>query len=98
MTYIDPLAERIKTISSNDATVPEDTRLLFRLYALLARSKGAEVSLRDVHDAWVVWMASKGEVHPSMVPFDELDSDTQNEDQPFVDAIRQSVREGGAMD
>ncbi len=93
MTYMDPLARRIKAIASNDTTFPEHTELLFRMYALLARAKGTEVSLRDVHDAWVIWMQNHDERHPSMVPFDELAKDTQDEDQPFVDAIHQAARE-----
>jgi hypothetical protein len=93
MTYLEPLARRIKVIASEDATFPEDTNLLFHMYALLARAKGTDVSLRDVHDAWVIWMMTQGEQHPSMVPFDELDEATQGEDQPFVDAIRQAAQE-----
>src|SRR4051794_6012024 len=95
MTYIDPLAERIKFLASESAALPDDTRLLFQIYALLARAKGMQVTARDVHDAWVVWMDSKGEQHPSMVPFDELNSEVQKEDQPFVDAIHRSVKKGG---
>lgn len=93
MTYIDPLARRIQELAAADADFPEHADLLFQMYALLARAKGDGTTLRDVHDAWVVWMASQRESHPSMIPFDELDKDTQSEDQPFVDAIHQAARE-----
>lgn len=94
MTYIEPLARRIRAIASKDADFPPNSDLLFQMYALLARAKGTDVSLKDVHDAWVIWMHSQGERHDSMVPFEDLDAHIQAEDRPFLEAIREAAREG----
>lgn len=93
MTYIAPMARRIRDLAVVDAEVPGDAALLFEMYALLARSKGVNTELKDVHDAWVVWMTALGESHPSMVPFEDLDRDTQREDEPFLQAIRTAATE-----
>jgi hypothetical protein len=40
-----------------DRLLPEgDTKPLFRLYALLALTKGRSVTAEDVHNAWAAWM------------------------------------------
>lgn len=88
MTYLDEIAERIRDEIPPDARPDEDALDLFRLYALLALSKGAATSLADVHDAWVAWMLVRGRTHSSMVPFEDLPADVQAEDAPFADAIR----------
>ena len=88
MTYLDVLAGEIQRAVPRDALPPDDTTDLFRLYAVLLLSKGAAVSRQDVHNAWVAWMLSRGEEHASLVPFSELDAQTQAEDSPFVAAIR----------
>jgi hypothetical protein len=87
MTYLDEIARRIARLVPAEL-VPQDSRDLFRLYALLARSKGPAVTAEDVHDAWVAWMEARGEAHPSMVPFEELSPAIKREDEPFVEAIR----------
>lgn len=61
---------------------------LCRLYALLVLTKGPEVSARDVHDAWSTWMTMRGEPHPALVPYDELDERTRREDEPYLAALR----------
>ncbi len=86
--YLDKLADRIKAEVPNDALPAGDTRLLFLLYAVLARSKGQSVTGSDVHDAWVAWMSEQGKKHESMVPFAELPAEIQAEDGPFAAAIR----------
>jgi hypothetical protein len=91
MTYIDELAARIRAEVARDVGVPDDSDGLFRLYALLARAKGAAVTARDVHDAWVIWMQGQDEDHDALVPFEELDRETQAEDSPFVLAIRSAL-------
>lgn len=90
-TYITELARVIRRLVPPDLVPQEDPDELFALYALLGRVKGTSVSVRDVHDAWVLWMQSRGERHESMVPFDELDLQTQAEDEPFAAAIRSAV-------
>jgi hypothetical protein len=96
VTYIDQLAAAIRAETPPDR-LPEDQDGiddLFRLYALLALVKGESVTTRDVHDAWAVWMANRGEGdHGSVVPFDGLTTETQAEDEPFVFAIRRAVEQ-----
>ena len=70
----------------------ENTSDLFLLYGVLLLAKGEAVTREDVHNAWVAWMAIKGEDHQSMVPFSQLPPETQAEDSPFVLAIRQVAR------
>lgn len=93
--YIDAMAEEIRRHTPS-ARLPEDgddPRHLFRLYALLALSKGEAVSPRDVHDAWAVWMLERGEAHESIVPFENLSADVRREDAPFVAAIHSAARQ-----
>lgn len=92
MNYLDELAERIRANVSPDALPSGDTRPLFRLYAVLALAKGEQVTSRDVHNAWAAFMAQQDPDHESLVPFDELDSDTRDEDTPYVLAIREAAR------
>ncbi len=91
MNYLQQLAERIRAEVPEDALPPKDTRLLFLMYAVLARAKGTSVTAADVHDAWVAWMTSRGEAHESMEKFGELERDVQAEDNPFVGAIRRAI-------
>jgi hypothetical protein len=85
---VEDLAGEIHT-QVPDRLVPDgDTRLLFRLYALLALAKGSTVSAADVHNAWVVWMLEQDPTHPALQPFDTLDAETQASDTPYVTAIR----------
>ena len=88
MNYLDVVAIRIRDQVPSNMLPEHDSTDLFRGYALLALTKGTAVSREDVHNAWVAWMLSRGEQHESMVPFAELDASTQNEDSPFVTAIR----------
>jgi hypothetical protein len=88
MTYLDELAADIEARVPRDLLPDEDTGSLFRLYALLALSKGATVNATDVHNAWAAWMQERHPDHRSIRPFEELDPETQAADEPFVDAIR----------
>lgn len=92
MTYLDAVADEIRAAVRHDALPDADTTQLFRLYAVLLLAKGDAVTAEDVHNAWVAWMVARGEDHESLVPFSELDSQTQVEDGPFVVAIRQVAR------
>jgi len=93
MNYLDELAGQIRAeVSDEDVLPTPDTRLLFRLYALLALSNGADVQPADVHDAWVVWMLEHDPDHRSIRHFDELDEPTRQSDMPFVEAIRKVAR------
>jgi len=94
VTYLDPIAEAIKQQVPKDALPAEDATDLFRAYAVLLLAKGEDVTRRDVHNAWVAWMTTRGKRHPSMRPFEELPEDTKAEDSPFVNAIRHVARLG----
>jgi hypothetical protein len=89
VTYLDRIAGAIKDRIPPEL-LPDEDRLddLFRLYALLARIKGEQVTEEDVHDAWALWMLQQDGDHESIKPFSELDPSTRQEDQPFVEAIR----------
>ena len=88
VSYLDDLAADIRSRVEPGLRPEGDATLLFRLYALLAVSKGDQVTARDVHDAWVVWMLERGEEHRSIVSFDQLDESVRQKDAPFVTAIR----------
>jgi hypothetical protein len=93
MTYIDELARAIRS-KVDPAILPKsDTNRLFRVYAVLALAKGAEVTPEDVHDAWAAWECDRKPQSPSIVPFDRLAPEVQCMDEPFVEAIRQVARE-----
>lgn len=93
--YLDELAIAIYHEISPEALPDKDTSSLFRLYAVLARAKGEAVTREDVHDAWVAWTLERDPHHRSIRPFKELDTRTQQEDEPFVDAIHQVARKRG---
>lgn len=93
MTYLDDLAGEIERRVPADLLPDEDTGSLFRLYALLALSKGTAVDAADVHNAWAAWMQERDPDHRSLRPFEQLDPETQASDEPFVEAIR-AVAEG----
>ena len=90
-SYLDELARAIRAKTPPEL-LPDKTDLdaLYRLYAVLARVKGAAVTASDVHDAWSAWILNRGEGHDSVVPFEALTPDTQAEDEPFAEAIRKA--------
>lgn len=92
MSYVNEMAEAIRSELPMHLVPDEDADLLFRLYALLALTKGERVSAEDVHDAWTTWMSQRGEIHESMVPFEHLAEPVKRQDDPFVAAIRAAVR------
>ena len=91
-TYLDDLSKLIRSAVPVNVGIPAEADDLFLMYALVGLVKGARVDARDVHDAWVVWKRTRGEQHQSMVPYDELDPETQAEDLPFVTAILSALR------
>lgn len=93
--YIDEVAGAIRRqVPVEQFPNAEGVDDLFRLYGLLALTKGTETTAEDVHDAWAVWMVQRGEAHRSVRPFAQLDGETQDEDRPFVEAIHAACREG----
>jgi hypothetical protein len=98
-TYLEELAQEIRSSVPSGVLPGEDTTDLFVTYAVLLLAKGGQVSTEDVHNAWVGWMISRGEQHASMVPLAELSPETQAKDSPFVVAIRsvaQKLSAGGS--
>lgn len=88
MTYLDDIAQRVRGAVSPETGVPASADDLFRIYALLSLTKGADVTERDVHNAWVLWMTQRGEAHEDLVPFEQLSAGDRDKDLPFAAAIR----------
>jgi hypothetical protein len=92
MNYLDAVATQIEAELHPSLRPDEQATELYRLYALLALTRGNETSLQNVHDAWSVWMASRQPDHAALVPFSELRVDQQEQDRPYADAILRVVR------
>jgi len=90
--YVTRIAELIRAELRPEALPEEPVGELLRIYAVLTLALGEEVSPADVHDAWVAWMAARDGTHTALLPFEELDKATANEDLPFVTAIRSVAR------
>lgn len=92
MNYLIEIAHRIRA-KVPPHLMPADADGLLLTYAVLVRSRGIETTAENVHDAWTAWMVARGEDHPSMIPFADLAPSVQDEDEPFVIAIRQVAKE-----
>lgn len=88
MSYVDELAHAIERELPSSLIPDGETDSLFRVYAVLALIKGADVTPENVHDAWSAWMSDRDPRHRALRPFSELDAETQRTDEPYVDAIR----------
>lgn len=86
--YLEEIASAIRSRVPEDALPQEDASELFLSYAVLLRAKGAGVTTSDVHDAWSAWKARTDPTHEAVVPFDRLDQHTAEQDEVFVQAIR----------
>lgn len=96
MNYIDTLADRIWRLAEPEAARMTDGDLpLYRLYAVLARAKGAATTPEDVHDAWSAWQAGRTANHRSLVPFSDLEPHVRRMDDPYVAAIHAAARGEG---
>lgn len=87
MSYISNIAKQIRREVPSEVLPEGDTDLLFLMYAILALTVGKDIQPQHVHDAWAAWMTYFDPSHKSIKPFEELNSDTKREDQPFVNAI-----------
>lgn len=87
MNYIESVAVAIERAIPEGNRPTVAARSLYRLYALLALTRGSATTLENVHDAWSVWITERGAVHESLVPFDELDTGVQLEDRVYLVAI-----------
>lgn len=95
-SYLAEDAALIRAELPPQARPPAQSEALFLLYAVLMRAKGEAVTAADVHDAWAAWTESTQGEHESLVPFDSLDPDIQDEDLPYVEAIRRAARHRAA--
>jgi hypothetical protein len=94
VTYIDDVTGKVQC-----ATHIRDPHLL-QLYALLVLTKGSNITLKDVHDAWAMNMNYKvqtpycyGHEHRSIVPFEELSKSVQEKDRKYVDALNKVAKD-----
>ncbi|MFE7572965.1 hypothetical protein ACFU76_39575 [Streptomyces sp. NPDC057539] len=92
MTYLDRLAELIRSCLPPSANPPADSDGLFRIYAVLLQAKGEQVTDEDVHNAWSAWMQSVDSTHDALVPFHSLAPETRAADAPYAEAIRSAAR------
>ncbi|MGW8535776.1 DUF7701 domain-containing protein [Rhodococcus qingshengii] len=88
MNYIDSVARKIELSLKPEDRPQENAQQLYRLYALLAMSKGSATTLTDVHNAWSIWMLEQEPCHPAIREFSHLEKTKQTEDEPFLEAIK----------
>jgi len=69
--YLDDIAGKIRAYIPDDRMPEGDADALFRIYAVLLRAKGGDVTRSDIHDAWSAWMAKGGGGHASLVPYED---------------------------
>ncbi len=91
-TYLDNIASQIRAEAAGVALPAGDVEALFRLYAVVCLTRGANTTSADVHHAWVAWMLEQDPRHPSLVPLSDLDASTVAADEPFAAAIRRVAR------
>ena len=96
-SYLSEDADLIRSELPEGVRPPAESDGLFMLYAVLMRAKGENVTPSDVHDAWAAWISGKEDEHKSLVPFESLDPETQNEDLPYVEAVRRAARRRADM-
>lgn len=92
-SYVSELADLIRAKLDPNALPDKGLDELFNMYAVLGLAKGEAVTREDVHDAWSAWATKFDPDNDSLVPFEELPPQKQDEDTRFMEAIRQAVRE-----
>lgn len=86
--YIRELALQIRTKIDQSALPDKGLDELFDSYAVLVLTKGAGVTNEDVHDAWSAWATKYNPASDSLVPFNELPKEVQDDDTRFTQAIK----------
>ncbi len=86
LSYLSNIAAQIRDEVPPDLLPNEDTDLLFLICAVLALERRGNVRPEDVHNAWAAWMTYRDPSHESIKPYDQLDREVRNEDQPFLEA------------
>lgn len=87
-SYIREVADQIRARTSDDG----GHELLYLVYAVLALTKGDEVTPSDVHDAWCAVAEFEGSAASELVPFDQLPERMKRRDAPFAAAVRDTAR------
>ncbi|GHI47576.1 DUF7701 domain-containing protein [Streptomyces albidoflavus] len=95
MTYLDPLADLIRSCLPHGAEPPAHSDDLFRIYAVLLLAKGDQVTDEDVHNAWSAWTQSMDSSHEALIAFHKLDPKIRAFDAPYAEAIRTAARRLG---
>lgn len=93
--YLDDLVARIRAHIPDDRMPDGDADELLRMYAVLLRAKGADVTRSDIHDAWAAWMAKRDREHASLVPYENLPDEVREEDRVFATAVRRAADQSG---
>lgn len=88
LNYLDRIGAEIRSRVPKSDLPDEDTRGLFRIYAVLMLAKGALVTPEDAHNAWAAWMSESNPSHEAIVPFSELEPPIAADDLPYAEAIR----------
>lgn len=96
LSYIEGIAEQIKSKLDPDSLPSGPTDGLLFCYAALVLTVGEAVTLENVHDTWSAWMLGVDPTHEAIRPFSELDDATAAMDEPFAHAIRLVAAELGA--
>jgi hypothetical protein len=89
--YLDDLAAAIRSHIPEDRMPDGDADDLLRLYAVLLRAKGVNVTHSDIHDAWSAWMARRDGEHASLVAYEDLAENVREEDRVFATAVRRAA-------
>ena len=87
--YIRDLAGQIRIKVDGSELPDQGLDELFDSYAVLALSKGTNVTNEDVHNAWSAWATKYDPSNTSLVPFNELPDNVKQEDSRFTSAIRE---------
>ena len=95
--YLDDLADQIRAHIPVDRMPEGDADDLLRVYAVLLRAKGADVTLSDIHDAWSAWMAKRDGKHESLVSYENLPKEVREQDRVFTTAVRRAAEESGPL-
>ncbi len=93
--YLDDVAATIRQHIPDDRMPDGDAEELLRIYAVLLRAKGANVTCSDIHDAWAAWMATRDGGHASLVAYESLPEAVRKEDEVFAKAIQLAASQAG---
>jgi hypothetical protein len=96
--YLDDLAAKIREHIPDERMPDGDADELLRIYAVLLRAKGTDVTRSDIHDAWSAWMAKRDGEHSSLVAYEDLPEDVREEDLVFATAVQRTADQCGQND